>query len=73
MMSDDPYTIYIALDSAQKAFGEIYMDDEDSFDHERKGSFAKANLSADISTSIRCEVESGLNHSLKALNTLNEL
>jgi len=57
MMSDDPYTIYIALDSAQKAFGEIYMDDEDSFDHERKGSFAKANLSANISTSIRCEVE----------------
>ena len=57
MMINDPYTIYVALDNAQKASGEIYMDDEDTFDHDRKGFYAMARLSVDISKSIRCEVK----------------
>ena len=33
------------------------MDDEDTFDQIRKGSYTMARLSVDISKSIRCEVE----------------
>ncbi len=57
MMINDPYTLYVALDSSKKALGEIYMDDEDTFDHEKKGLYAKAKLSVEIPSSIRCEVE----------------
>jgi alpha 1,3-glucosidase len=57
MMVNDPYTIYIALDKNKHGSGIIYMDDEDSFDHKRKGYFAIANISADISNYIRSEVK----------------
>ena len=57
MMINDPYTLYIALDSSRKASGLIYMDDEDTFDHERKGFYAEARLSVDMTSSIRCKVE----------------
>ncbi|KAM9983928.1 hypothetical protein ACTFIY_000650 [Dictyostelium cf. discoideum] len=37
-MRDDPYTIRIALDSSKSAQGQLYIDDEHSFDY-KKGKF----------------------------------
>jgi len=49
MMVNDPYTLYIAIDSTSKeATGVLYMDDEFSFDHEKKGSFGEAKFKADL-------------------------
>jgi len=53
LMTKDPYTLYIALDkSSTYATGVLYMDDEISFDHERKGHFGEAIFSVDMKTSI---------------------
>ena len=49
MMFKDPYTLYIALDSSMKATGSIYMDDEETFDHEKKAEYAIATFTADFS------------------------
>ena len=57
MMTDDPYTLYVALDNNQKASGAIYMDDENTFDHERKDYYAEAKISVDMKGGIQCEVE----------------
>eukprot|EP01132_Coremiostelium_polycephalum_P008341 gene8341-10246_t len=37
-MKTDPYTLRIALDSNQQAYGELYVDDEHTFDYQ-KGSY----------------------------------
>lgn len=50
MMFKDPYTLYIALDTSMKAKGSIYMDDEETFDHERKAEYAIATFTADFSS-----------------------
>lgn len=52
MMTKDPYTLYIALDASKKAIGTLYMDDEETFNHQRNGEFALANFSVDFSTKI---------------------
>ncbi len=60
MMIGDPYTLYVALDeSQQQASGSLYMDDEDTFDHEKSNSFAMANFSVDFGTGkfIKNDVE----------------
>jgi len=58
MMTHDPYTLYVALDNEQKASGTIYMDDENTFDHGRKGYYAEAKISVDMnSATIQCQVE----------------
>lgn len=47
-MVRDPYTLYVALDSDRRASGELYMDDENSFDHENeKKHYALAQFSVD--------------------------
>mmetsp|Transcript_30849 Transcript_30849/g.69275 ORF Transcript_30849/g.69275 Transcript_30849/m.69275 type:complete len:938 (-) Transcript_30849:398-3211(-) len=52
LMIDDPYTLFIALDSKQSAVGKLYMDDEHTFDFEqgdfclRKYAFESGVLSA---------------------------
>lgn len=52
MMKKDPYTLYIALDNeGTSASGRLYMDDEISFDNERKGHFCEANLSINMNKS----------------------
>ena len=58
-MTHDPYTLYVALDKDQKASGAIYMDDENTFDHERKGYYAEAKISVDMKnkSAIQCQVE----------------
>lgn len=48
MMIHDPYTLYVALDGSQQASGSLYMDDEDTFDHEKSNSYAMANFSVDF-------------------------
>lgn len=50
MMTKDPYTLYIALDKTMTATGTLYMDDEESFDHERKAEYALATFTADFSS-----------------------
>jgi alpha 1,3-glucosidase len=50
MMTKDPYTLYIALDTSRKAIGTLYMDDEETFDHERNAEYALASFSADFSS-----------------------
>uniref|UniRef100_A0A8C4WV05 Neutral alpha-glucosidase AB n=1 Tax=Eptatretus burgeri TaxID=7764 RepID=A0A8C4WV05_EPTBU len=58
-MSADPYTLYIALDDQKSAEGELYMDDEHSFNFEKqneyqlrhflfKGGTLKASVSSHI-------------------------
>jgi len=56
MMERDPYTLYIALDSSQKANGELYMDDEHSFDYDRKGNYGLSKISVDWKSFIRSDV-----------------
>jgi len=47
-MVRDPYTLYVALDSELRASGELYMDDERSFDHENeKKHYGLAQFSVD--------------------------
>jgi len=39
LMARDPYTLAVALDASQSASGSLYMDDEKSFDYQKKGMF----------------------------------
>merc|ERR1711865_757193 len=39
LMIHDPYTLVVALDNSQQASGMLYMDDEKSFDYQKKGQF----------------------------------
>jgi len=48
MMKTDPYTLYIALDKESKAAGVLYMDDEETFGHEKRNEYAEASFSADL-------------------------
>jgi alpha 1,3-glucosidase len=48
-MRADPYTLYVALDSSNKANGTLYMDDEESFSYKRSAEFAESTFSADLS------------------------
>ena len=51
LMASDPYTLYVALtdgDGGRNAAGELYMDDETTFDHERRGRYAVARFSANL-------------------------
>jgi mannosyl-oligosaccharide alpha-1,3-glucosidase len=50
MMIKDPYTLYIALDSSMKAVGTLYMDDEETFNHERNAEYGLASFTADFSS-----------------------
>ena len=50
MMTNDPYTLYIALDASKKAIGALYMDDEETFNHQRNSEYALAHFSIDFST-----------------------
>jgi alpha 1,3-glucosidase len=49
MMTRDPYTLYVAMDSSMKAMGSLYMDDEETFDHQTKAEYAIATITADFS------------------------
>lgn len=49
MMTNDPYTLYVAMDASRKAAGQLYIDDEVSFDHAKKAEYVLADLSADFS------------------------
>uniref|UniRef100_A0A7S4K6T3 Glucosidase II subunit alpha n=1 Tax=Odontella aurita TaxID=265563 RepID=A0A7S4K6T3_9STRA len=61
LMKADPYTLYVALDADGKASGELYMDDEVSFDHERKKNYGVARFSCDVGAggSIKNKAELG--------------
>jgi mannosyl-oligosaccharide alpha-1,3-glucosidase len=50
MMKTDPYTLFVALSDTRTANGKLYIDDEETFGHERKGEYAESSLSADFST-----------------------
>lgn len=52
LMINDPYTIYIALNNELKAEGTLYMDDETTFDHEKRNDYAVATFRADLGSSI---------------------
>jgi mannosyl-oligosaccharide alpha-1,3-glucosidase len=49
MMMKDPYTLFVALSDTRTANGKLYMDDEETFGHDRKGEYAESSLSADFS------------------------
>lgn len=51
LMKTDPYTLYIALDGSGKAKGNLYMDDEETFAHERSGEYGLATFSVDLQSS----------------------
>ena len=62
LMVNDPYTLYVALDDSLKADGVLYIDDETTFDHEKKGDYAVAKFSSDwgdASTAIQNIVQIG--------------
>lgn len=44
-MEEDPYTLYVALDSLGKAEGELYIDDGHTFKHETEKQFIHRQLS----------------------------
>merc|ERR1712238_199051 len=46
LMMHDPYTLYVALGNDLKAVGTLYMDDETSFDHEKRQDFGVASFSS---------------------------
>lgn len=48
MMTNDPYTLYFALDANLKAKGSLYMDDEVTFNHQTKAEYALATFTADF-------------------------
>jgi alpha 1,3-glucosidase len=48
LMTSDPYTLYVALDRDMKASGTLYMDDEETFSHDRKGEFAETTFKIDF-------------------------
>ena len=48
LMKSDPYTLYIALDGVNKAKGSLYMDDEETFSHERDGEYGVAEFSVSL-------------------------
>jgi len=52
LMINDPYTIYIALNNELKAEGTLYMDDETTFDHEKRDDYGVATFSSDLSSFI---------------------
>lgn len=45
MMKKDPYSIYVALDPSKNAVGTLYMDDEETFGHQKRSEFAQATFS----------------------------
>jgi len=49
LMKSDPYTLYVALDTANKATGDLYMDDEETFGYKTRMEFATATFTADFS------------------------
>jgi mannosyl-oligosaccharide alpha-1,3-glucosidase len=53
-MKRDPYSLYVALNKSHHASGKLYMDDENSFDHERFGHFIEASFQVDMDASIKC-------------------
>jgi alpha 1,3-glucosidase len=48
LMKNDPYTLYVALDSHGMATGGLHMDDEESFGYRTRSEFATATFSADL-------------------------
>ncbi len=44
LMTNDPYTLYVALGCDLKADGSLYMDDETTFDHEKRKTFGIASF-----------------------------
>jgi len=67
LMMNDPYTLYVALGNDLKAKGELYMDDETTFDHERRHDFGVASFSTSwgdnvaIRNSVRIGSEGAVN------------
>ncbi|KAL7537615.1 hypothetical protein ACHAXR_007963, partial [Thalassiosira sp. AJA248-18] len=46
LMMNDPYTLYVALGRDLKADGTLYMDDETTFDHEKRQDFGVASFTS---------------------------
>ncbi len=44
LMVNDPYTLYVALGKNLKAEGKLYIDDETTFDHEKRQAFGVASF-----------------------------
>jgi len=47
-MSRDPYTLYVALDTNGSASGDLYMDDENTFNYMNKNEYASAKFTVEI-------------------------
>jgi alpha 1,3-glucosidase len=60
LMTHDPYTLYIALTKTATARGELYIDDEHTFDYE-KGAYCLSTITADFKHEnyIQSRVEKG--------------
>ena len=52
LMINDPYTLYVALNNEMKAEGVLYMDDETTFDHEKRNEYGVATFRSDFGASI---------------------
>ena len=69
LMLNDPYTLYVALGESLKAEGTLYMDDETTFDNEKRGDYGIASLSADwgeSSIAIQNSVKIGSDDAINA-------
>ena len=45
LMAADPYTLVVALDASGAASGELYMDDEKSYNYRDAGAFIRRRFS----------------------------
>eukprot|EP00617_Octactis_speculum_P024935 CAMPEP_0185770024 /NCGR_PEP_ID=MMETSP1174-20130828/57134_1 /TAXON_ID=35687 /ORGANISM="Dictyocha speculum, Strain CCMP1381" /LENGTH=931 /DNA_ID=CAMNT_0028455309 /DNA_START=42 /DNA_END=2837 /DNA_ORIENTATION=+ len=68
-MINDPYTLYIALDKQGKASGDLYIDDETTFNH-KSGNFALRHFNFD---SLVLESTSGVPTTFTANNRVERL
>jgi len=59
LMYSDPYTLYVALDRSGLATGDLYMDDEHSFDHMKLNQFGSAKFSVDMKSFVHNIVSNG--------------
>lgn len=55
LMTKDPYTLYVALGADLKAEGSLYMDDEATFDHEKRQDFGIASFHSSWADNIALE------------------
>lgn len=75
LMVHDPYTLVVALDNSQQASGTLYMDDEKTFDYQKKGLFRLQQFkwSNNVLSAAASATSSPANNEYSPRNTLERV